>query len=250
MNKSRIIISDPHGCYKTLMALIAQFPPGVSITFAGDLIDRGFESSKIVKFVRENGHDCVRGNHEQMMIEELQFETTYIGEERPFADEREGIWLMNGGDATMYSYLTESENSTGDLVKTRTYDIESLKKDLEWMKTLPYFLEYKELVDDKGQHLLVTHSTAAEVWDERNNEDLHRFYSNILWERKAVPKKIKGIFNIYGHTPQKTKALVRAHFACIDTGACFNRGDYGKMTGYQFPEGILYVQKNIEGEDP
>ena len=67
---------------------------------------------------------------------------------------------------------------------------------------------------------------------------------------RSIPKKIKGVFNVYGHTPQKIKALVRAHFACIDTGAYFKRGDYAKMTAYQFPEGKIYTQKNIEGEDP
>lgn len=37
------IISDVHGCYKTLLALINQFPnkQNSKIVFVGDLIDKG-----------------------------------------------------------------------------------------------------------------------------------------------------------------------------------------------------------------
>lgn len=246
MNKnSRIIIADPHGSYKTLMALVAQLPTGVPITFAGDLIDRGIGSNKIIKFVRDNGYDCINGNHEVMMINELQFEMESNGEERPFADEREGIWLMNGGDATLYSYRNEEVYSFAGVVKTKTYDIKTLKEDLEWIKSLPYFLEYKDLVNSKGQHLLVTHSTAAEVWGKFPT-DSKEFIDYVTWQRKSVPKKIPGIYNVYGHTPQRNKALIRSNFACIDTGAFYKRGDYGKMTALQFPEMKVFTQKNVE----
>lgn len=242
---SRIVIGDVHGCYKTMMALIAQLPPGIPITFAGDLVDRGGDSNKVIKFIRDNGHDCVKGNHEQLMIEELWFDMRFEGQEHPYAGGLD--WHRNGGDATIYSYLDEELNSFGETVKTKTYDIKTMKEDVEWLKTLPLFLEYKDLVDSKGQHLLVTHSTAADVWGQIDPSN-PRFAAFVLWSRKDVPSKIKGIFNCYGHTPQKKKALVRSHFACIDTGACFKRADYGKMTALQFPEMKVFIQKNIEDD--
>ena len=37
----KYIIGDVHGCYDTLMALIAKLPEDAEIVFVGDLIDRG-----------------------------------------------------------------------------------------------------------------------------------------------------------------------------------------------------------------
>lgn len=242
---SRIVISDPHGCYKTLMALIAQLPVGVPITFAGDLVDRGPDSNKIVKFVRDNGYDCVMGNHELMMIQELQILTNYAGLEIPYVNDAEGIWSMNGGSATLYSYLTEKVNEMGDIVKTREHDMKTLKEDLEWMKTLPYYIEYKDLKNDRGQHLLVTHSSAAEVWGKHSPESAI-FQNAVVWDRTNFPAKIDGIYNLFGHTPQQYKATVKEHFANIDTGAYFKREPYGRMTALMFPDMVIYTQKNVE----
>ncbi|GAB1464879.1 hypothetical protein MASR2M54_03790 [Aliarcobacter cryaerophilus] len=41
--KNIYIVSDVHGCYKSLLALIEQFPnkQNSKIVFVGDLVDRG-----------------------------------------------------------------------------------------------------------------------------------------------------------------------------------------------------------------
>mgnify|MGYP003512738781 CR=1 FL=1 len=56
MNKNIYIISDVHGCYKSLKALINQFPnkENSKIVFVGDLIDRGASSCEVVKFIMDN----------------------------------------------------------------------------------------------------------------------------------------------------------------------------------------------------
>lgn len=50
------IIGDVHGCYKSLLALIEQFPnkQNSKIVFVGDLVDRGNDSYNVVKFIIEN----------------------------------------------------------------------------------------------------------------------------------------------------------------------------------------------------
>lgn len=55
------IISDIHGCYKSLLALIEQFPnkQNSKIVFVGDLIDRGINSYEVIEFVKNNNYDCV-----------------------------------------------------------------------------------------------------------------------------------------------------------------------------------------------
>lgn len=232
---SRIIISDIHGCYNTLMALIEKLPTGIPVTFAGDLIDRGPDSAKVVDFVKNNGYDCVMGNHELMMIKESLVGIDKDGKQYYTASYFDGIWLMNGGDKTLDSYMNSNTKM----------DSEMYKEHLDWLNTLPYYLEYPELKDKDGNHLLVTHSTAAEVWGIYSPES-SIFQENVLWERKNFPAKIDGIFNVYGHTPQQYKATVKEHFACIDGGACFKRQPYGRMIALQYPEMILFEQENIE----
>lgn len=74
------IISDVHGCYNELVELIAKlgYTGGTDgnllshrdskrrLIFVGDLIDKGPESKKVLRYVWDNLHLChvVRGNHE------------------------------------------------------------------------------------------------------------------------------------------------------------------------------------------
>ena len=238
---SRIVISDVHGCIKTLKALIAKLPAGVPITIAGDLIDRGPDSRGVIDFVRSQGYDCVIGNHEVMMLDECKFKTNTLGEELVSVDRYHGIWNMNGGDITLDSYLTEATKTSG----TRVHEIKALKKDLKWLKTLPYYLEYPNLKNKNGDHLLVTHTTPERVWGELS-EDNPQFKSALIWDRHPFPPKIEGIYSVYGHTPQKGVATVQHHFACVDTGVYVKREPYGKLTAFEFPSETLYEQKNIE----
>lgn len=233
---SRIIITDPHGCFKTLMALIAKLPPGVPITFAGDYIDRGPDSRKVLEFIKNGKYDCVVGNHEIMMIDELHFGPHHSdGRETVKVDNYHGIWTMNGGDVTLDNYV----NADG------SYDIAALKEHLEWLKSLPYHILYPEVKNAKGQQLLVTHSTAAHVWDEYPPEH-DRFKNCVTWERDPMPPKIPEIFNVYGHTPQYYGPTVKDHFACIDGGCYYKRQGYGKLFALQYPEMIVIEQENVE----
>ena len=65
------IISDVHGCYKTLLALIEQFPnkQNSKIVFVGNLIDRGINSFEVIKFVKNNNYACVMGSHEKALLQ-------------------------------------------------------------------------------------------------------------------------------------------------------------------------------------
>lgn len=226
---SRIIIGDVHGTYKTLLALVAQFPKDVPITFCGDLIDRGPDSRSVMEFVYAGGHDCVLGNHEVMMITELKFKDGKVIPPSYY----DSCWLGNGGDKCLDNYVVEGG-----------YDDKTLKHYVDWLSKLPYHILYDE-VNSKGEKLLVTHSTAAEVWDEYSPEN-PVFQNFVLWERNNFPPKIDGIFNVYGHTPQKDGPTIKGHFANIDTGAVFKRGPYGKLTGLQWPEMIVYEQEYCE----
>lgn len=222
---SRIVIGDVHGCYKTLMALIAKLPPGVPITFAGDLVDRGPDSRKVVRYVIENGHDCVQGNHESMMIEHVDQNREYPRWHTDFT--------LNGGEQTLKSYNGIPED----------FDLHT-----NWMRGLPLIIEYPNIVNDRGQHLVVSHSSCGAVydWDEEVNPDE---YAGVIQWGRETPVVIPGVYNVFGHTPQKEVPTVTPDWANVDTGCCFkNRSGYGKLSAIQFPEMIIYQQENIEDE--
>lgn len=119
----RIIIGDVHGHYEGLMTLLESIAPGSDdqIYFLGDLIDRGPNSAQVVSFVQESGYACLLGNHEQLMLDALPDGRTF-----PPALQ---AWLYSGGKATVASYG----------------DAGILLDHVEWMKTLPTYLDLGDL---------------------------------------------------------------------------------------------------------
>lgn len=203
-----IIIGDVHGCYKTLMALIEKFPKDQKFCFVGDLIDRGPDNKKVLDFVLNNLHDCVMGNHEEMMIYDRE------------------MWITNGG---MITY-----NEFGNDRETREKE---RKKYSERIKlSFPYYKIYPECVKD-GRKLLVCHGGLC-------NEDLNYNVRNglITWLRSDWIDHPE-YFQVVGHTPVKEPALLN-YIALIDTGCVFTEGH--KLTALQFPEMVIYQQENID----
>jgi len=94
-----IAIGDVHGCLDALEALLARLPPERELVFLGDFVDRGPESAQVLRTVEElaRRRPCVllMGNHEAMMAEACENR------------EAIGIWLANGGNATLESYGEE-----------------------------------------------------------------------------------------------------------------------------------------------
>ena len=210
--KSITIIGDVHGCYKTLMALIEQLPANEPLCFVGDLIDRGPQSADVVEFVKSNNHYCVLGNHEEMMIN------------------AEPYWDYNGGGATTRSY-----NGDTDLYHQH----------LEWMQSLPAYLEFHDLnvTTDRERHLVVSHSSIARYWQTRDTST-----EDILWNRDVTHGTLpssNSFFNVFGHSIMK-KPLITSAYADIDTGCVYNQHGYSTLTALQFPSMKVYTQPNIE----
>ncbi len=115
----RIFIGDVHGHYDGLMNLLEAIDPDQDdhLYFAGDLIDRGAQSAQVVEYVRSNGHGCVLGNHEHLLLE-------------AFAEGKVNAralraWLYSGGQATLSSYAS----------------VDLLNEHLAWLQTLPLYLD-------------------------------------------------------------------------------------------------------------
>jgi serine/threonine protein phosphatase 1 len=220
--KSIIILSDIHGCFKTLKALIKKLPKNVPICTVGDHIDRGPKSKEVIEFIRKNNYIVISGNHEDMLV----------NENGPPFDPYDSNWLYNGGYRMLQSY-DDGENDP------------LFSEHRKWMETLPLYLEFKHIKNDKGQHLLVSHSSASEALKMHDQTGDH-FKESIMWNRNLSPDPIKNIFNVFGHTPVGNKPMITEDFAAIDTGCVFKDNLYGRLTGLQFPEMKVFQQEKID----
>ena len=226
------IVGDVHGEYKALLNLVAKTPDESQLIFVGDLIDRGTQSAHVVKFVREHRLPCVRGNHEEMMIE---YGGEFINDiENNKKIEQNNLWLEHGGVETLLSYglisMKGKEMIPHPFIKEFLFQF---KSDIEWMKTLPLYLELSYAEHKSAKAVVVSHSAIAPVWHLRNDpERKDVFVENVLWSR-VKPKNDINIFNIFGHTPQKYSVDIEDHYVNVDTGCYIKRKKgYGLLSAY------------------
>jgi serine/threonine protein phosphatase 1 len=222
-----VVIGDVHGCYRTLVALIAKCPKDDRFCFVGDLIDRGPLSSRVVDLVIEQGWLCVMGNHEKMALESGIGRSQYQ------------LWMWNGGEATRASYQTDPSYQSAP---------QKWLDHLRWMACLPSVIELKELCRDDGRHLLVCHAGFSKSSDGSLETAKQEQVVNeeVLWHRGDVVHDYQKVFQVIGHTPVAEGPQIEAHFANIDTGAVYNSKPFGVLTALQFPEMRVYTQPNID----
>lgn len=227
-----VVIGDIHGNYKTLLALLAQLPKDQKVCLVGDLVDRGPASRQVIQYVIDNKIDCVMGNHEWMMLD-------WKG-----ALHSEDLWLGNGGSNTLDSYCSPIDG---------TLDLKTFEQHREFLSTLPLILAYPEVKNAEGRFLVVSHSSCGKVWrwdEKKREEQTMHFEEIVLWGRSA-PADAQEIYNVFGHTIQRDGPRIKVPFAIVDTGA-YKIWDEkcGYLTGLQFPEMTVYIQKNIDLPEP
>ncbi|MBE9159207.1 serine/threonine protein phosphatase [Nodosilinea sp. LEGE 06152] len=120
----RIFIGDIHGHYDGLQRLWDAIAPETDdeIYCVGDLIDRGPKSADVVDFVRRHATNCVRGNHEQLILD-----TFVDGKINP--PTLQG-WIFSGGQATLTSYHGSAS---------------TLEDHLDWLRQLPLYIDLGDL---------------------------------------------------------------------------------------------------------
>lgn len=125
MNGRIFAIPDIHGEYHKLenLLFILAYHHNVNLTidklvFLGDYVDRGLDSCNVLEYIKELQEEhpsnviALLGNHEQMMIDYYQ------------GLDKWGLWLCNGGNATIQSLQTAGYEECPDSL-------------LEWLKSLP-----------------------------------------------------------------------------------------------------------------
>jgi len=224
------IISDVHGCYKTLLALIDKLPnkKDSKIVFVGDLVDRGANSYDVIKFVMDNNYDCVLGNHEKMFLEY----SPMLENDRQNEDLK--YWLFKcGGEQTLKSYKSKEE----------------FYKQLDFLKSLPLYIEYKDYKTDDGRYLVVSHSSVGQAWEFRysaNQIRIKRFESQLLWSRYKDFDNSE-IFNVYGHTIFE-EPVINKYSSAIDLG-CYQSKEKlpnPRLCALEFPSMKIYTQESLE----
>lgn len=164
----RIVIGDVHGHYDTLVALLDTISPTSSdeIYFLGDLIDRGPQSAQVVDLIMRNQYHCLRGNHEEMMLD-------VVGGPEVSIELYQG-WLYSGGHATVASY-----------------DSKIPQEHIDWMKSLPLYL-------DLGDYWLVHAGVHPNIPLQQQSAD------HFCWIREDFHSSNKAFFQkkliVTGHT--------------------------------------------------
>lgn len=81
----RFAISDIHGCLRSFRALLEEinFSKEDTLYLLGDYIDRGPDSKGVIDHIwklQKEGYTvhCLRGNHEQMLLNEISSPNNYF----------------------------------------------------------------------------------------------------------------------------------------------------------------------------
>ncbi len=224
----RLVISDIHGCSKTLSALLdkLQITEEDTLYFLGDYIDRGPDSSGVLDIIINMQKKFpniipLTGNHENQT---LQAEKEY--------DEK-----------SFYYYVKNLNNSKKILNKKKKLR----KKYRKFMKSLPYYIELED-------YFLV--HAGFDFKKENPFEDI----SSILNIRdfKYDKKQAKGKTIITGHSPtelkkikkqiRKNKKIINLDNGCIYTKPhkIYDYKQLGKLCCLNLDTKELICQKNID----
>jgi serine/threonine protein phosphatase 1 len=194
-SKETFVIGDVHGCYHTLLNLLKKLPKKSKLIFVGDLCDKGRYSKDVIEFVLQNGHICIKGNHEHLVQTYLK-KAVLKGDMSSKWASRKG-W---GGKETI-------ENYRGDL--------ESMKRHLDWIKSLPLYYEV--------ENFFITHGFGLPYYERKHQCSSKLFVNRIDdstymkdWEDFRDYK----VINIFGHCNFK-EVLRGKNYICIDTGCCY-----------------------------
>lgn len=238
------VIGDVHGHYNTLIALIEKLPKDAKLIFVGDLVDRGEQSADVVRFVRENNHLCVMGNHEELMLTYGDVFISSYCQEQPLS--QHNIWYSNGGINTLLSYgVISLKDGKLQKVPSPEKQLLVLRDDLKWMQALPLYIEL-DIEHVSCKPVVVSHAPITTVWGMRQVDSLFSTFCRMATTNRRDPDEDAKIFNIFGHTPMSGGVKVRPHFVNVDTGCYVSKDGYNRLSAYCIETGetvsVAYVK--------
>lgn len=208
-------IGDIHGCAGLLERLLGQLTPGVPVVCVGDYVDRGEQSAAVLRLLsRRPDTVCLRGNHEQMMLDFLT---------RPQKVGR--VWLRNGGLQTLASFGVKGVTigTTGAALDAASAALrEAMGQDLiAWMDALPGLYQ--------SGTVAVVHAGADPAVPMASQDAKTLFWGHPEFNRR---ERTDGIWVMHGHTIVPEPVAEHGKIA-IDTGAYAT----GRLTAALVAEG-------------
>jgi len=210
MTRHIYAIGDIHGCADKLRRLIDQLaidPKQDQLVFVGDYIDRGPDSFEVVDYLL--GLKIIfpnvvflKGNHEQMLEDYL-------------AGPDKLTFLINGGQATLDSYLRHRPSPQGPVFPLRHQ----------------VFFRGLRLFYETENYLFVHAGLKPKVpLAQQHPGDLLWIRSQFIYSDVDFGKQV-----VFGHTPFP-EPLVQANKIGIDTGAVYGH----QLTCVKLPDLVFF----------
>jgi len=189
-------VGDIHGCAFELKQLIKKLPldKNSTLVFLGDYIDRGPDSKEVIETILKLRQQyrvyTLMGNHEAMLLEFLADPSSAMA----------GFFVLNGGSATLASYVTEGSQ----------YEIPQTHLD---------FYKNLHLLYESDEHFFV-HAGIPNIPIAQINPDEH--FESLLWMRQPFLSStyVWGKTVVHGHTPRQ-QVTISANRINMDTGCVY-----------------------------
>jgi serine/threonine protein phosphatase 1 len=203
-----VVIGDIHGndiLFRKALKAVSLKKTDILIVL-GDLIDRGPDSRGVLDTIfllKESGFVnliCIKGNHEQMLIDSY------------YDENKEYIWLKNGGDYTLKSFRVNFANQIP-------------KKYIELIESFPYYV--------KKDNMIFVHAGLNLDIDNPFQD-----FNSMMWTRNMTEEKLnKSAFNhlfiFHGHTPMEEEEIKESFrtkkVKCLDNGVFLTNDGYGSL---------------------
>lgn len=232
-----LVIGDIHGGLKGLIQLMgrAKVKSSDHLIFLGDYVDGWSESAQVIQYLIElsKTNNCIfiKGNHDVWCEEWLRNGRSPL------------VWLSHGGQETIASYATLSQDKR--------------QEHLEFFQNMPLYY-----IDD-NQRLFI-HAGFTSMHGVNNEIDMTNFYyDRTLWEMALAmdkkikvasefyPKRLKHYSEIYiGHTPTTNykvkKPMHMANVWNMDTGAAFT----GKLSAIDIDRKEVFQSRRLQNLYP
>ncbi|MFK7936888.1 MAG: metallophosphoesterase family protein [Saprospiraceae bacterium] len=211
-------ISDIHGCNDTFKNLLDKIGLNADdqLFLLGDYIDRGKDSAGVIDTIlqlKADGYQvhCLRGNHEQMMIEAADDLKKTSNE----------MWLRNGGKETLHSYYGGQHGTIPDT----------------HLQFLDQLSACKITNDFLFVHARLNFDLPNPLEDRRSMLWIRNWYKNL--NRRWLGDRII----VHGHTPKKREVIEQQledlddfPVLNIDNGCVFNYYGMGNLCAFNLTD--------------
>lgn len=185
--KRKLIISDIHGMYEMLLALLKKVkynPLYDRLFFLGDMVDKGPHSRQVLEFVnnevQKNEAIFILGNHDDLLLSFLKGETDVMES-----------WVVNGGLGTLESYVGNTFFRDKDLEDARKFILKQYAHHYDLLNNARLFYE-----DASRIYVHAGINPYRLDWRGTSRKEFltirDMFYRNPIDTKKTV---------VFGHTP-------------------------------------------------